>query len=83
MGMKVDEAGNDIQARNVDDFLRLRCGNGIGDRRNLALRNGHVLQSVDAILRIDDVAAFQQQLVPLLRALLRSHKRSATAGIGL
>ena len=61
--VQVDQAGDDVEARDVGDALGLRRLDGRGDGRDLAVGDGHVHHGVDAVLRIDDVPALEQQAV--------------------
>ena len=58
--MYVDQAGSDVESGDVDHLARRRRVDLLGDQCNLAAGNRDVAHTVDAILRIDHVPAFQQ-----------------------
>ncbi len=63
MHVDVDQAGHDVEAGYRD---RLQCLAGIdllGNRRDLAAGDGDVPHGADAVARIDDVPAGQQEIV--------------------
>ena len=61
--VNVDEARRDIQAVEVDHLRGGRRGDVLFDGGDQAFRDRHVPRLVDVVLRIDDVAVFQQQIV--------------------
>jgi hypothetical protein len=61
--VNVDQAGRDVEAMNVDQFLglgRIDLGCNSGD---LVAGDGDVRLAIDAVLRIDHVTAFQHEIV--------------------
>ena len=65
MGVNVDQPRRYIQPRCVDHLGGLRGGD-IGAHRGYSVPfNGYVANGVDTIFRIDDVAAFQKQVILL------------------
>ena len=72
----VDEAGGHVEARDVDDLEGLGGVDPRGDRGDLAVGDGHVADGAHAVLRVDDVAAPEQQVVLRLGRGARGDGRS-------
>ncbi len=73
--MDIDQAGRDIEAGDVDHFGR---GGGWQIRlhgRHSIAANGHVGHGIDAIARVDHVAAFEDQIIA--RILRQSERAEA------
>ena len=65
MSVDVDQAWRHIQTRCVDHLAGFRGGNIRANRCYSARFNCDVADGVDVVLRIDDMAAFQKQVVLL------------------
>jgi hypothetical protein len=63
MGVKIDQAGNEVEPSNTDDFARLRGGNVGLDSGNAAVFDGHVAEGADLVLGVDDVRALEEEIV--------------------
>src|SRR5688572_24346448 len=63
MDVDVDQAGRDIQAADVDGGLGLILDAGV-DSRDVAGADGDVHARVNAVGRVDDVPATQEEVVP-------------------
>jgi hypothetical protein len=61
----VDEAGCEVEAGDVDGLLRRVGGDGWLDGGDLAVADGNVEFGIDVILRIDDVAVAEDEIVLL------------------
>ena len=73
--VNIHQAGRDVEAGHVHRLVCLRRRNFRRHRRNPALRDGHVVHGVQVILRIDDMAALQQQIVRDLRKRYRGDEQ--------
>jgi hypothetical protein len=60
MHVHIDQAGGDIQARDIHDFAGPGGRNIGGDGGDLAVRNSHVQDRAGLALAVDDVASFEQ-----------------------
>src|SRR5205823_5493798 len=63
MRVDVHQTGRDVEAAGVDDLAGARRIDGGGDFGDLAGLNGHVAERVDVVSGIDDVSAFEQQVI--------------------
>jgi hypothetical protein len=63
--VEIDEAWCDVEASGVDGLDRTRGGDVRLDRGDPAIGERDVADGIDAVSRVDDVSAFQQQLVRL------------------
>src|SRR5215831_18387561 len=63
MEVNVDEAGGNVEAGGVDDFACRGGGDILFDGRDFSARNGDVRHAIDMICGINDMAAFDEQLV--------------------
>ena len=76
VGVDVDQAGRDVQPRDVNRLAGLGRVDFRRDERDLAGGDRHVADGVDAVPRVDDVAAAQEEVV------LRRRLRPAGGGGG-
>ena len=63
VGVEVDEAGCDVESGDVDGLDGGVGGDAYGDFGDLAVLDGYVTDGVDVVLGVDDVAAFEQEVV--------------------
>ena len=55
--------GDDVEAGDVDGLDGGVGGNAYGDFGDLAVLDGYVADGVDVVLGVDDVAAFEEEVV--------------------
>jgi hypothetical protein len=68
----VDESGREVEAGDVDGLLRRSCRDRWFDGGDLAITDGYVAFGVDIVLRVEDVAVAEDEIV-----LLRLRRESA------
>ena len=69
MLVQVDESGRDLLAGRIHPARERECGLPQGD--NLPAQDAHIAHGVEGGLRIDDVAAVNDNIIALLRACSR------------
>jgi hypothetical protein len=62
VGVDIDHAGRHVQAGNIHGAPRARWRDVRFDSRDLAVRDGHVAQRVDLVLRVDDPSTFEEHI---------------------
>src|SRR6202034_2890165 len=63
MNVDIDQAGRNIHTLDVDGLERIRGGDVIGYFGDLAILDGDIHDRVDMVPVIEDMAAFEQQIV--------------------
>ena len=63
MDVNVHQPWSDIQSAHVGDRLGLRGRNILSHARDLAIRDCHIHDFADVVLRIDHVTALEEQVV--------------------
>src|SRR5262245_48443423 len=66
MSVNVDEPWHNVETLDVDRFAGLSSRNIGRDLRDFACGNGHVHNPADLVLGVDDMAAFEEQIVERL-----------------
>jgi hypothetical protein len=74
VGVDVDQPRCYVETRGVDDLARPACRQVRTNGSDFASADGHVTYGIDVVFRIDDVPAFDDQIVVLGKRHRRKNK---------
>jgi hypothetical protein len=63
----VDKAGREVEAADVGDAFGFRGGDVRGDFGDFAIRDGEIAGGAQIVLRVNEVASLEQQVIELGR----------------